>query len=107
MFQASRKFEAQKTHYLISTHQIPGVYYSPFTGPSSKEFELTDARAISPKTRSIWSARLRTGKRGSFDGRESTSVQESMKYKPLPPINADKLQVCSAYFINNIYMPVN
>lgn len=94
-FQAARESEAEKTHYLISTHQIPGVYYSPFTGPSPKELELRDVRPLTPKTRGILSARLRTAKFETFDDRESVSPQESKKYKLLPPINADKVQVCN------------
>ncbi|XP_031552910.1 spermatogenesis-associated protein 17-like [Actinia tenebrosa] len=89
---AARELEAEKTHFLISTHQIPGIYYSPITGPSQKELELREVRPLTPKTRGVLSARLRTKKFETFDDRESVSAQESMKYKVLPPINADKVQ---------------
>ncbi|EDO37017.1 predicted protein, partial [Nematostella vectensis] len=85
---AAQEIEARKTHYLISTHQIPGVYNSPYDKKHfSKEHALLAVRAPSPKTRAAISARLRTGRTGTLDVRGSVKAAEKdMKYEVLPPI---------------------
>ncbi|KAK3717529.1 hypothetical protein QZH41_013784 [Actinostola sp. cb2023] len=89
---AAKQREAEKTHYLISTHQIPGVYCSPFKGRSAKEMELQSTKPLSPKSRNALSARLRTGKNKSLNNKENDDDEQSMKYKPLPPINTNTIQ---------------
>ncbi|XP_056671931.1 spermatogenesis-associated protein 17 isoform X2 [Monodelphis domestica] len=38
--------QARKTHYLLSTKQIPGIYNSPFRDPDPMEFEIRKVRAF-------------------------------------------------------------
>jgi len=48
----AKELEARRTHYLLSTHQIPGIYNSPFKPrPSAKEEELLQARPLSHKNK--------------------------------------------------------
>ncbi|XP_074078786.1 spermatogenesis-associated protein 17 [Macrotis lagotis] len=41
-----KQYQAQKTHYLLSTKQIPGVYNSPYRDPDPMEFELQKVRSF-------------------------------------------------------------
>ncbi|KAL9959002.1 hypothetical protein ACROYT_G036083 [Oculina patagonica] len=86
----TKQTKARKTHYLISTHQIPGVYNSPFypPQPSAKEIELRNARPLSHRSRRKLRSQLPS------DAAEILNYSQSIKIvsresnsPPLPPIS--------------------
>ena len=84
---------AMKTHYLISTHQIPGIYNSPFGAqPPLKELELRSVRSAYSK-RQDSPSRVKPDIVEILDlsGGTETRVVDS-RYKPLPPISS-RIQV--------------
>jgi len=82
---ASRLYEARKTHYLISTHQIPGVYASPYSSDFTQEMELRNVRPLTH--RSHYALRKQAG-----DTPASTPYDQFGAYQPLPPIGKQKPQ---------------
>ena len=96
--QRSKEMKARRTHYLISTHQIPGVYNSPFTvQPSAKELELSSVRLLRHKQqRSPGQVPADAVEILDLTGSTEVIIRES-KYKPLPPIET-KMQVRSSLY---------
>ena len=91
--------KARKTHYLISTHQISGVYNSPLQppNPSAKEIELRNVRPLSHRSRQRLRAQLPSDAAEILN--HSTNIRtlsRQSKSAPLPPISmktAEKVQV--------------
>ena len=100
--------KARRTHYLISTHQIPGVYNSPFypPNPSAKEIELRNARPLSHRTRQRLRAQLPSDAAEILNhARNIRTLSRESKSAPLPPISmksGQKVQVCENYFDHHI-----
>jgi len=81
--------KARKTHYLISTHQLPGVYNSPFypPQPSAKEIELRNARPLSRRSRLKQKSQLPADAAEILNHSRSLKiVSREAKSAPLPPI---------------------
>ncbi|KAG8443763.1 hypothetical protein GDO86_009082 [Hymenochirus boettgeri] len=81
-----KEFQARKTHYLLSTKQIPGIYNSPYKPfPHEMEIRLQNARPLShkdrPKTKDSSNNQLWTDCRAAFP-----------VMQPLPPIGKKKPQ---------------
>lgn len=82
----ARERKARETHYYISTHQIPGVYNSPFfpPQPSAKEIELRNARPLSHRGRQ----KLKSDAAQILNQSQSVKmVTRESKTVPLPPIS--------------------
>lgn len=82
--------KARKTHYLISTHQLPGVYNSPFfpPQPSAKEIELRNARPLSRRSRLKQKSLLPADASEILNHSRSIKiVSRESKSAPLPPIS--------------------
>ena len=91
--------KARKTHYLISTHQLPGVYNSPFypPHPSAKEIELRNARPLSRRSQLKQKSQLPADAAEILNHSRSIKIVSRVsKSAPLPPISmrtAAKVQV--------------
>ena len=84
------QMKARKTHYLISTHQLPGVYNSPFypPQPSAKEIELRNARPLSRRSRLKQKSQLPADAAEILNHSRSIKiVSRESKSAPLPPIS--------------------
>ena len=82
--------KARKTHYLISTHQISGVYNSPFypPNPSAKELELRNARPLSHRSRQRLRSQLPSDAAEILNHtREIRTLSRESRSAPLPPIS--------------------
>ena len=82
--------KAKRTHYLISTHQIPGVYNLPFhlPNPSAKEIELRNARPLSQRSRQRLKAQLHSDATEILkSSRNVKTLSRESKTVPLPPIS--------------------
>lgn len=95
--------KARKTHYLLSTHQIPGVYNSPFQppNPSAKEIELRNVRPLSHRSRQRLKAQLQSDAAEILNNSKNIrTVSRESKIVPLPPISmktSEKVQVWYSY----------
>ncbi|XP_055000625.1 spermatogenesis-associated protein 17 isoform X1 [Sorex araneus] len=78
---------ARKMHYLLSTHQIPGVYNSPFRSePDPWELRLQKAKPLShPQRQEVPTL-------GLNDWLACTSTRSFPRSHVLPPINRKKCQ---------------
>lgn len=86
----AKEMKAKRTHYLISTHQIPGVYNSPFhlPNPSAKEIELRNARPLSQRSRQRLKAQLHSDAAEILNSsRNVKTLSRESKTVPLPPIS--------------------
>lgn len=102
------QYQARKNHYLVSTHQIRGIYNSPFRRvPHEMEFRLRDARPLDKKSRKppkepdtcgvvddcpfLLSPRPPTGPLPPIDGKRFQgpfkyhNIVLKQRYKPLNP----------------------
>lgn len=87
--------KARKTHYLISTHQLPGVYNSPFypPNPSAKEIELRNARPLSRRSR-LKQSQLPADAAEILNYSRSIKIASTeSKSAPLPPISMKSTKV--------------
>lgn len=107
-FQLTKKTKARKTHYLVSTHQIPGVYNSPFypPQPSAKEIELRNARPLSHRSRHKPRSQLPPDAAEILNYTQSIKiVSRESRSAPLPPISMTstaKVQVrITEYLLKN------
>ena len=102
LLQLAKQMKARKTHYLISTHQLPGVYNSPFypPQPSAKEMELINARPLSRRSRLKQKSQLPVDAAEILNHSRSIKIVSRVsKSAPLPPIfmkTAAKVQVSEA-----------
>ena len=88
--------KARKTHYLISTHQLPGVYNSPFypPNPSAKEIELRNARPLSSRSRLKQTSQLPSDAAEILNHSRSIKIASwESKSAPLPPISMKSAKV--------------
>jgi len=88
--------KARKTHYLISTHQLPGVYNSPFypPNPSAKEIELRNARPLSHRSRLKQKSQLPADAAEILNYSHSIKIaSRESKSAPLPPISMKSAKV--------------
>ena len=91
--------KARKTHYLISTHQIPGVYNSLLhpPNPSAKEIELRNVSPLSHRSRQQLRAQLPLDAAEILNhSRNIRALSRQSKSAPLPPISmktTEKVQV--------------
>lgn len=86
----TKEMKARRTHYLISTHQIPGVYNSPFhhPNPSSKEMELRNVRPLSQRSHQKLKAQLHSDAAVILSSsRTMRNLSKESKTVPLPPIS--------------------
>lgn len=86
----AKQMKARKTHYLISTHQLPGVYNSPFypPQPSAKEMELRNARPLSRRSRLKQKSQLPVDAAEILNHSRSIKIVSRVsKSAPLPPIS--------------------
>ena len=89
-FQRAKQAKARKTHYLISTHQIPGVYNSPFypPQPSAKEIELRNARPLSQRSQRKLRSQLPSDAAEILNHTQTIKIAtRESKTAPLPPIS--------------------
>ena len=91
--------EARKTHYLISTHQIPGVFNSPFNMQAcAKEIELRNARPLSHRDQRLSKSQVPLHAVEILNQtRNAKGLVTHSRLEPLPPISVTssiKVQVC-------------
>ena len=97
--------KARKTHYYVSTHQIPGVYNSPFfpPQPSAKEIELRNARPLSLRSRRKLRSQLQSDAAEILNQSQSVKmVTRESKSVPLPPISMKSTAKVQVRNDNNI-----
>ncbi|KAM7436053.1 spermatogenesis-associated protein 17 [Porites harrisoni] len=91
----AKETRARKTHYLISTHQVPGVYNSPFypPNPSAKEIELRNVRPLNHRSRQRLKAQLPSDAAEILNqSRNVRTLSRESKSIPLPPISMSTAQ---------------
>ena len=82
-------YTARKNHYLLSTHQIRGIYNSPFREiPHEMEFRLRSVRPLDRETRK---PKKEPDTCGVVDDSPLPGKPVSPK-EPLPPINEKRVQ---------------
>ncbi|KAI1895695.1 hypothetical protein AGOR_G00108890 [Albula goreensis] len=81
--------QAQKMHYLLSTHQNPGVYNSPFRDrPSEMELRMRNVRPLLVKT----VPQMKRSVQGQHDLSSPGASPNLCATQPLPPIPSRKPQ---------------
>nr|XP_039252289.1 spermatogenesis-associated protein 17-like [Styela clava] len=85
-------YQARKHHYLLSTHQKPGIYNSPFWPyPHEMEFRLRAAQPLDHKQKTK-QAQYKTSVSLDMIDPTDTTLKPHPPTKTLPPIRKEKIQ---------------
>lgn len=86
-------YQARKHHYLLSTHQKPGVYNSPYWPyPDEMEYRLRAAKPLDHTSRKLNNSKFNTIMSMDMVDSKITTITPRPTVKPLPPIQRQKPQ---------------